>query len=170
MACRRQCFALCALPFRGKGVTLQSVYYKQTFKMMKQTKIVASVSDRRCSVDFIRQLFDAGMNVVRMNTAHASAEAHKGDNKEHAQGFAPHRHTHRHQGARDTHNWRGCADRLSHGRRGKDIRTPGDGHRARHSQPVVCRLRPRHTRRRRHTLRRRVVGHEASLASTGLPS
>ena len=42
--------------------------------MMKQTKIVASVSDRRCSVDFIRQLFDAGMNVVRMNTAHASAE------------------------------------------------------------------------------------------------
>ena len=41
---------------------------------MKQTKIVASVSDRRCSVDFIRQLFDAGMNVVRMNTAHASAE------------------------------------------------------------------------------------------------
>lgn len=42
--------------------------------MMKQTKIVASVSDRRCSVDFIRQLFDAGMNVVRMNTAHASAD------------------------------------------------------------------------------------------------
>ena len=41
---------------------------------MKQTKIVASVSDRRCSVDFIRQLFDAGMNVVRMNTAHASAD------------------------------------------------------------------------------------------------
>ena len=41
---------------------------------MKQTKIVASISDRRCSVDFIRQLFDAGMNVVRMNTAHASAE------------------------------------------------------------------------------------------------
>ena len=41
---------------------------------MKQTKIVASISDRRCSVDFIRQLFDAGMNVVRMNTAHASAD------------------------------------------------------------------------------------------------
>lgn len=41
---------------------------------MKQTKIVASISDRRCSVDFIRQLFDTGMNVVRMNTAHASAE------------------------------------------------------------------------------------------------
>ncbi len=41
---------------------------------MKQTKIVASISDRRCSQDFIRQLFDAGMNVVRMNTAHASEE------------------------------------------------------------------------------------------------
>ena len=41
---------------------------------MKQTKIVASISDRRCSQDFIRQLFDAGVNVVRMNTAHASEE------------------------------------------------------------------------------------------------
>lgn len=41
---------------------------------MKQTKIVASVSDRRCSTEFIRQLFAAGMNVVRMNTAHASRE------------------------------------------------------------------------------------------------
>ena len=29
---------------------------------MKQTKIVASISDRRCSVDFIRQLFLAGVN------------------------------------------------------------------------------------------------------------
>ena len=38
---------------------------------MKQTKIVASISDRRCDVDFIRSLFEAGMNVVRMNTAHA---------------------------------------------------------------------------------------------------
>jgi pyruvate kinase len=44
---------------------------------MKQTKIVASVSDRRCSVDFIRQLFDAGMNVVRMNTAHADEQGIK---------------------------------------------------------------------------------------------
>ena len=42
--------------------------------MMKQTKIVASVSDRRCDADFIRELFDAGMNVVRMNTAHATPE------------------------------------------------------------------------------------------------
>ena len=41
---------------------------------MKQTKIVASVSDRRCSQEFIRDLFNAGMNIVRMNTAHASEE------------------------------------------------------------------------------------------------
>ena len=42
--------------------------------MLKQTKIVASISDLRCETDFIRQLFEAGMNVVRMNTAHASRE------------------------------------------------------------------------------------------------
>ena len=41
---------------------------------MKQTKIVCSISDRRCDVDFIRGLFNAGMNVVRMNTAHATPE------------------------------------------------------------------------------------------------
>lgn len=41
---------------------------------MKQTKIVASISDRRCSPEFIRKLFFAGMNVVRMNTAHATEE------------------------------------------------------------------------------------------------
>ena len=42
--------------------------------MLKQTKIVASISDLRCEVDFIRDLFQAGMNVVRMNTAHANRE------------------------------------------------------------------------------------------------
>ena len=41
---------------------------------MKQTKIVCSISDRRCDVDFIRGLFNAGMNVVRMNTAHATRD------------------------------------------------------------------------------------------------
>ena len=44
---------------------------------MKQTKIVCSISDRRCSVDFIRKLFFAGMTVVRMNTAHATPEGIK---------------------------------------------------------------------------------------------
>lgn len=41
---------------------------------MKQTKIVCSISDRRCSQDFLRKLFFAGMNVVRMNTAHATPD------------------------------------------------------------------------------------------------
>ena len=41
---------------------------------MKQTTIVCSISDRRCDVDFIRGLFNAGMNVVRMNTAHATPD------------------------------------------------------------------------------------------------
>ena len=41
---------------------------------MKQTKIVCSISDRRCSTEFLRKLFFAGMNVVRMNTAHATQE------------------------------------------------------------------------------------------------
>lgn len=42
--------------------------------LLKQTKIVASISDLRCDVDFIKALFKAGMNVVRMNTAHANRE------------------------------------------------------------------------------------------------
>ena len=41
---------------------------------MKQTKIVCSISDFRCDVDFLRKLFFSGMNVVRINTAHASEE------------------------------------------------------------------------------------------------
>lgn len=41
---------------------------------MKKTKIVCSISDRRCDVDFLRKLYFAGMNVVRMNTAHATSE------------------------------------------------------------------------------------------------
>lgn len=41
---------------------------------MKQTKIVASISDLRCEQEFIRKLFFAGMNVVRINTAHASEQ------------------------------------------------------------------------------------------------
>ncbi|MBQ1645671.1 MAG: pyruvate kinase, partial [Prevotella sp.] len=44
---------------------------------MKQTKIVCSISDFRCDVEFLRRLFFAGMNVVRMNTAHATIEGMK---------------------------------------------------------------------------------------------
>ena len=36
--------------------------------MLKHTKIVATVSDQRCEVEFIDALYKAGMNVVRLNT------------------------------------------------------------------------------------------------------
>ena len=42
---------------------------------MRLTKIVASISDLRCDVEFIRSLYDAGMNVARINTAHISPES-----------------------------------------------------------------------------------------------
>jgi len=42
--------------------------------MAKQTKIVATISDKRCDVDFIRDLFDAGMNIVRLNSAHLDVD------------------------------------------------------------------------------------------------
>lgn len=38
--------------------------------MQKFTKIVATVSDKRCETEFIKTLLDAGVNVVRMNSAH----------------------------------------------------------------------------------------------------
>ena len=37
---------------------------------MKRTKIVATISDKRCEIGFLRELYEAGMNVVRLNTAH----------------------------------------------------------------------------------------------------
>lgn len=40
----------------------------------KYTKIVATISDKRCNVDFLQQLYDEGMNVVRMNSAHLDEE------------------------------------------------------------------------------------------------
>ncbi len=42
--------------------------------MSKYTKIVATVSDMRCDVDFITALYENGMNVVRMNSAHINEE------------------------------------------------------------------------------------------------
>lgn len=42
--------------------------------MTKSTKIVATISDRRCDVDFVRELYIEGMNVVRMNSAHLNKE------------------------------------------------------------------------------------------------
>lgn len=45
--------------------------------MYKKTKIVATISDMRCDVGLIQRLYDAGMNVVRLNTAHQNAEGMK---------------------------------------------------------------------------------------------
>jgi pyruvate kinase len=36
----------------------------------KRTKIVATISDKNCEPGFIRQLYEAGMDVVRINSAH----------------------------------------------------------------------------------------------------
>lgn len=43
--------------------------------MDKKTKIVATISDLCCEVDFIESLYQAGMNVVRLNTAHQTLDA-----------------------------------------------------------------------------------------------
>jgi len=45
--------------------------------MKKKTKIIATLSDKNCTVDFIKDLYNAGMDVVRINTAHASFEGAK---------------------------------------------------------------------------------------------
>ncbi|MGL4364659.1 MAG: pyruvate kinase [Bacteroidales bacterium] len=42
--------------------------------LQKKTKIVATISDRCCDVDFLRTLYEKGMNVVRINTAHQTPE------------------------------------------------------------------------------------------------
>ncbi|MCP3944399.1 MAG: pyruvate kinase [Desulfobacteraceae bacterium] len=42
--------------------------------MQRKTKIVATISNLNCSTDFIERLYKAGMNVVRLNTAHMSHE------------------------------------------------------------------------------------------------
>jgi pyruvate kinase len=41
----------------------------------KRTKIVATLSDKNCEPDFISQLFEAGMDVVRINSAHVTPDA-----------------------------------------------------------------------------------------------
>jgi len=42
--------------------------------MLKSTKIIATISDKRCDVPFLEQLYNAGMNVVRLNSAHLGEE------------------------------------------------------------------------------------------------
>ena len=42
--------------------------------MYKKTKIVATISDARCDIGLLRSLYEEGMNVVRLNTAHQGPE------------------------------------------------------------------------------------------------
>jgi len=42
---------------------------------IKHTKIVATISDKHCEPEFLQALYDAGMNVVRINTAHQTPES-----------------------------------------------------------------------------------------------
>ncbi len=42
--------------------------------MHKKTKIVATISDRKCDIPLIKSLWNLGMDVVRLNTAHQTHE------------------------------------------------------------------------------------------------
>ncbi len=41
---------------------------------MKKTKVVATMSDFRCTEEFVGKLYDAGMDVVRINSAHVTEQ------------------------------------------------------------------------------------------------
>lgn len=43
-------------------------------KPVKKTKIIATVSDLKCDVEFIEKLYKSGVNLVRMNSAHIQKE------------------------------------------------------------------------------------------------
>ena len=45
---------------------------------MKRTKIIATISTLNCGAEFIRSLYENGMNVVRLNTAHMEVEELEG--------------------------------------------------------------------------------------------
>jgi pyruvate kinase len=45
--------------------------------LKKRTKIVATISDRNCQPSFLSKLYDAGMDVVRINSAHLDPEGVK---------------------------------------------------------------------------------------------
>jgi pyruvate kinase len=40
----------------------------------KRTKIVATLSDKRCDQEFIQSLYEAGMDVIRINSAHCNVD------------------------------------------------------------------------------------------------
>jgi pyruvate kinase len=40
----------------------------------KRTKVVATISDKNCNTEFIKELYESGMDAVRINSAHLSIE------------------------------------------------------------------------------------------------
>jgi pyruvate kinase len=45
--------------------------------MTKRTKIIATISPKTGTPEFLSQLFEAGVNVIRINTAHQDIEGAK---------------------------------------------------------------------------------------------
>lgn len=62
------------LALTGEFVTTLG-HWKKTPMSSKQTKIICTLGEDRCSPDFIQQLVDSGMDVVRLNTAHLEIPA-----------------------------------------------------------------------------------------------
>lgn len=44
--------------------------------MIKSTKMIATISDKRCDIPFLQQIIDEGIDVVRMNSAHLTEEGY----------------------------------------------------------------------------------------------
>jgi pyruvate kinase len=63
------------LKFKGQEFTSKFVEPQGEFK--RRTKIVATIGPNTQSVEALGKLFDAGVNVVRMNFSHGSHEFHK---------------------------------------------------------------------------------------------
>ncbi|WDP86217.1 MAG: pyruvate kinase [Desulfobacter sp.] len=62
------------MPKSGLKILSLSFVQQEVELNTRKTKIVATISNLNCSPEFIQRLYDAGMNVVRLNTAHMSHE------------------------------------------------------------------------------------------------
>ena len=43
---------------------------------MRKTKIICTIGPATCSLEMLQKLYDAGMNVVRLNMSHGDHEWH----------------------------------------------------------------------------------------------
>jgi pyruvate kinase len=70
-------FANSYYDYKSGEIFKNIVYYSEfqhIINMKRKTKIIATISDLNCEVSFISALYEAGMDVVRLNTAHQSPE------------------------------------------------------------------------------------------------